>query len=43
MSKLSVDQKNIFDLLKDKKADFLIPDYQRPYAWQEKECQKFMG
>ena len=40
MSKLSVDQKNIFDLLKDKKADFLIPDYQRPYAWQEKECQK---
>ena len=29
MSKLSVDQKNIFDLLKDKKADFLIPDYQR--------------
>ena len=23
-----------------KKADFLIPDYQRPYAWQEKECQK---
>lgn len=40
MSKLSVDQKNIYDLLKDKKADFLIPDYQRPYAWQEKECQK---
>ena len=40
MSKLSVDQKNIFDLLKDKKADFLIPDYQRTYAWQEKECQK---
>ena len=40
MSKLSVDNKNIFDLLKDKKADFLIPDYQRPYAWQEKECQK---
>lgn len=40
MSNLSVDQKNIFDLLKDKKADFLIPDYQRPYAWQEKECQK---
>lgn len=40
MSKLSVDQKNIFDLLKDKKANFLIPDYQRPYAWQEKECQK---
>ena len=26
-------------LLGDNKADFLIPDYQRPYAWEEKECQ----
>ncbi len=24
--------------LSDKKADFLIPDYQRPYAWGEDEC-----
>lgn len=39
MSKLSVDQKTIFDLLSDKKADFLIPDYQRPYAWNEEQCQ----
>lgn len=39
MSKLSVDQKCIKDLLEGKKSDFLIPDYQRPYAWQEKECQ----
>ncbi|SDY08655.1 Uncharacterized conserved protein, contains ParB-like and HNH nuclease domains [Allochromatium warmingii] len=39
MSKLNVDQKNIFDLLSDKKADFLIPDYQRPYAWDEDQCQ----
>lgn len=39
MSKLNVDQKTIIDLLSDKKADFLIPDYQRPYAWNEEQCQ----
>lgn len=39
MSKLNVDQKTIYDLLSDKKADFLIPDYQRPYAWNEDQCQ----
>ena len=39
MSKLNVDQKSIFDLFSDKKADFLIPDYQRPYAWGEEQCQ----
>lgn len=39
MSKLNIDQKSIKGLFSDKKADFLIPDYQRPYAWGEKECQ----
>ena len=39
MSKLNVDQKTIFALLSDRKADFLIPDYQRPYAWDEEQCQ----
>ena len=39
MSKLNVDQKTIFDLLSDKKSIFLIPDYQRPYAWNEEQCQ----
>jgi uncharacterized protein with ParB-like and HNH nuclease domain len=39
MSKLNVDQKTIFLLLSDKRADFLIPDYQRPYAWEEVQCQ----
>ena len=40
MSKLNVDQKTIKSLLSDNKADFLIPDYQRPYAWDAlKECQ----
>lgn len=38
MSKLNVDQKTIKDLLQSKKSDFLIPDYQRPYAWGENEC-----
>lgn len=39
MSKLNVDQKTIAELLSDKKSDFLIPDYQRPYAWDEEQCQ----
>lgn len=39
MSKLNVDQKNIKLLFTDKKSDFLIPDYQRPYAWSDEECQ----
>lgn len=39
MSKLNIDQKNIKLLFEDKKSDFLIPDYQRPYAWTETECQ----
>lgn len=40
MSKLSIDQKTIEELFSDKKTDFLIPDYQRPYAWEDKECQQ---
>ncbi len=39
MSKLNVDQKTIMLLFSDKKSDFLIPDYQRPYAWEESHCQ----
>ncbi len=39
MSKLNVDQKAIIDLLSDRKVEFLIPDYQRPYAWNEEQCQ----
>jgi uncharacterized protein with ParB-like and HNH nuclease domain len=39
MSKLNIDQKCIKDLFEDKKADFLIPDYQRPYAWGTQECE----
>jgi hypothetical protein len=39
MSKLNIDQKTIKALFSDPKTDFLIPDYQRPYAWTETECQ----
>lgn len=38
MSKLAIDQKSIETLLMDKRSDFLIPDYQRPYSWTEDEC-----
>lgn len=38
MSKLNIDQRTISSLLSDKRSDFLIPDYQRPYAWGEDEC-----
>lgn len=39
MSKLNVDQKSIYELLSDRKADYIIPDYQRPYAWDGDSCQ----
>lgn len=38
MSKLNVDQKNILELFGNRKTNFLIPDYQRPYEWGENEC-----
>ena len=39
MSNLTIDQKTVKQLFQDKKADFLIPDYQRPYAWGISECR----
>lgn len=39
MTKLNTEQKSILQLFQDTRAEFLIPDYQRPYAWGEKECQ----
>lgn len=39
MSKLTVDQKNVKGLFQESKTSFLIPDYQRPYAWGEVECK----
>ena len=40
MSNLSIDQKKILDLLGDGKAEFIIPSYQRQYAWEEHECSR---
>lgn len=39
MSKLNIDQQTIKELFANKRSDFLIPDYQRPYAWGEAEFQ----
>ena len=39
MSKLNIDQQTINRLFSEKKSDFLIPDYQRPYAWGIEECR----
>lgn len=39
MSKLNIDQKTVKGLFQDAKSNFLIPDYQRPYAWGMEECK----
>ena len=39
MSNLTIDQKTVKQLFQDKKTDFLIPDYQRHYAWGISECR----
>lgn len=38
MPELSVSKKTVGDLLNDKKSKFVIPDYQRPYSWDEEKC-----
>lgn len=39
MAKLDTQEKSIKDLLSDRTAAFVIPEYQRPYAWEsDKEC-----
>ncbi len=35
MKDLNIESKNIFGALSECKQGFLIPDYQRPYAWGE--------
>ncbi|MBQ6110851.1 MAG: DUF262 domain-containing protein [Synergistaceae bacterium] len=36
--KLNVNQRTVQQLFSENSSDFLIPDYQRPYAWTEEEC-----
>lgn len=36
--KLNVNQKTVQQLFSENNSDFLIPDYQRPYAWTDEEC-----
>ena len=36
--RLDINQRTVFELLSSKEYYFLIPDYQRPYAWEEAEC-----
>ena len=37
---LIVNQKSVRDLFQDNKTDFLIPDYQRPYAWGKENVER---
>lgn len=39
MSELRAERKTVLELFSNRRSNFLIPDYQRPYAWGESECQ----
>ena len=39
MANLNIEQKKVKSLFQESKYNFLIPDYQRPYAWGEMECK----
>ena len=40
MPELSVSKKSIYDILSSMKDKmFIIPDYQRPYSWDEEKCE----
>ncbi len=37
-SLLTIERKNVLQLFESNSSLFLVPDYQRPYAWTENEC-----
>lgn len=39
MSELRAERKTVLELFSNRRSIFLIPDYQRPYAWGETECE----
>ncbi len=39
MSKLHVDQQSVKKILSENKSKYLIPEYQRPYEWDEDKCR----
>ncbi len=39
MVELTVDKKNLKDLFDMNGKKFIIPDYQRPYAWDKEQCE----
>ena len=41
MANLNIEQKKVKSLFQESKYNFLIPDYQRPYAWGEMECKTY--
>ena len=36
---LNAEQKTVSQIFTDPKAKFLIPDYQRPYSWENEQCE----
>jgi len=39
MPDLNISQKNISTVFSERGANFLIPDYQRPYSWNLEQCE----
>ena len=39
MKNIQTDTRTVEEIFSDRKADFLVPDYQRAYSWTEEECQ----